>query len=209
MRTCLVVIGLLALVPSFTPAQDDTAVLKVTAKFMRDMTDILKPVKDKASAEAALPKLKPIDERLAVLMKKVGDSKLSAEDQKQLVPTLKGFGSEVELVRRLPEVRVLFTKELTLFKEAEEAEVAAAKAQIKVIETAIQYHQTQTRRLPKHLKELTEGGAPAMLPRGIIDPWKKPYQYDAAGPKNKGKKPDVWTVTPDKKVIGNWEEEKK
>ncbi len=40
----------------------------------------------------------------------------------------------------------------------------------------------------------------------LIDPWKKPYQYDPAGPKNKGSKPDLWTATPEKKVIGNWKE---
>ncbi len=35
------------------------------------------------------------------------------------------------------------------------------------------------------------------------------YQYDAAGKKNGGTKPDIWTETPDKKIIGNWPEEKK
>ncbi len=38
----------------------------------------------------------------------------------------------------------------------------------------------------------------------LLDPWMKPFQYDPAGPKNKGLKPDIWTVTPEKVVIGNW-----
>ena len=43
-----------------------------------------------------------------------------------------------------------------------------------------------------------------MPPDALLDHWKNPYQYDAAGPKNGGKQPDIWTVTPEGKVIGNW-----
>ena len=39
---------------------------------------------------------------------------------------------------------------------------------------------------------------------GLIDPWRRPYQYDPKGPMNEGRRPDIWTVTPDGKVIGNW-----
>lgn len=42
-----------------------------------------------------------------------------------------------------------------------------------------------------------------------LDPWGKPYLYDANGKRNGGKRPDIWAVTPDKKLIGNWPEEKK
>ena len=36
------------------------------------------------------------------------------------------------------------------------------------------------------------------------DPWKKPYQYDPSGPRNNGRRPDIWTVAPDGLEIGNW-----
>ena len=59
---------------------------------------------------------------------------------------------------------------------------------------------------PKSLKALTEGDRPLLKGAdSLLDPWKKPYQYEVAGPKNKGEKPDIWTVTPDNVVIGNWE----
>jgi hypothetical protein len=45
--------------------------------------------------------------------------------------------------------------------------------------------------------------------KALVDPWGNKYQYAAAGKKNGGKQPDIWTETPDKKIIGNWPEEKK
>jgi hypothetical protein len=43
----------------------------------------------------------------------------------------------------------------------------------------------------------------------LLDPWGNPYQYDPNGTKNGGRRPDIWAVNPDKKLIGNWPEEKK
>jgi type II secretory pathway pseudopilin PulG len=43
----------------------------------------------------------------------------------------------------------------------------------------------------------------------LLDPWGNPYQYDPNGTKNGGRRPDIWAVDPDKKLIGNWPEEKK
>ena len=44
--------------------------------------------------------------------------------------------------------------------------------------------------------------------KALINPWDKEFQYDAGGKHNDGKKPDIWTETPDKKTIGNWPEKK-
>ena len=43
----------------------------------------------------------------------------------------------------------------------------------------------------------------------FTDPWGNPYRYDPKGKRNGGKRPDIWTVTPDKTGIGNWPEQKK
>jgi hypothetical protein len=94
------------------------------------------------------------------------------------------------------------------FDALDDAKVAAAKAQIKVLDVAVQLYFIKNEKYPESLKVLTEGKNPLVEPSSLIDPWKNPYQYDPAGPKNKGKKPDVWTVTPDKKALGNWPEEK-
>jgi hypothetical protein len=49
-----------------------------------------------------------------------------------------------------------------------------------------------------------KGGAAFVFPDDLIGPWGHPFQYDPAGPKNHGEQPDIWTVTPQGKVIGNW-----
>jgi hypothetical protein len=49
-----------------------------------------------------------------------------------------------------------------------------------------------------------DGGPPLIAPAYLTDPWGHPWQYDPAGPRNGGERPDIWTVTPQGKVIGNW-----
>ena len=91
----------------------------------------------------------------------------------------------------------------------EKAKEAVARATIATLDRAVQVYFVKEGSFPPDLKTLTEGKPPIIEKRGLLDPWKKPYQYEPAGKKNKGKKPDIWTVTPDKKVSGNWEEKKK
>ena len=53
----------------------------------------------------------------------------------------------------------------------------------------------------------TDPTNPAILKNSdyLLDPWKKPYQYDSSGTKNNGTQPDIWTVDPKTGVtIGNW-----
>jgi hypothetical protein len=225
MRTYWVSIGLLALVPSLTLAEDAEADLKDSIKLATDFTDVLKSVKDKASAEAAVPKLKALDERFAVLKKKEGDiQKLSAEERKKLqtkygkafVTAMKAIGPELKRIEKLPDVKALLKKKSVLVKkmyedmeQSEKLKVNIAKTEIKTIDTVLQSYFLRFGEFPKNLKALAKGEKPFLDAESLTDPWKKPYQYDPAGPKNRGNKPDVWTLTPDKKVIGNWKEEKK
>jgi hypothetical protein len=58
---------------------------------------------------------------------------------------------------------------------------------------------------PAALSELTSAPVPRPPEPGeLIDPWGRPYQYDPSGPKNEGKRPDIWAVTPSGEVIRNW-----
>ena len=41
-------------------------------------------------------------------------------------------------------------------------------------------------------------------PAKLIDPWGRMYQYDAKGQRNNGLHADIWVVTPDGTIIGNW-----
>ena len=66
-------------------------------------------------------------------------------------------------------------------------------------------------RFPDNLAVLLEknpnGGPYLESPDALIDPWGRPYQYDTNGPRNKGMRPDIWTVAPDGRTIGNWPRE--
>jgi hypothetical protein len=80
--------------------------------------------------------------------------------------------------------------------------VQTARADVKAIEKAVQKYCIKRGEYPARLDALIGDGE--IGPDGLSDPWKREYQYDPAGRKNKGDRPDIWTVTPSREVIGNW-----
>jgi hypothetical protein len=84
--------------------------------------------------------------------------------------------------------------------------VLTAKADIKVLEKAVRAYCVQKGDYPESLQALVEEGV--LTPAGLRDPWELRYRYDPSGTKNRGLKPDIWTVTPDRATIGNWAKEK-
>jgi hypothetical protein len=52
---------------------------------------------------------------------------------------------------------------------------------------------------PPDLKTLVDIGI--LRAESLLDPWGKEFKYDISGKRNK---PDIWTETPGKKIIGNW-----
>jgi general secretion pathway protein G len=96
-----------------------------------------------------------------------------------------------------------------VFRYLEDAKEGAAKAGMKTIETACKAYEIKIGQLPNSLQDLLQppdGGKPYLEngTEGLNDPWGKPYSYDASGGHNGGQKPDVWTTTPDGRMIGNW-----
>jgi general secretion pathway protein G len=96
-----------------------------------------------------------------------------------------------------------------VFRYLEDAKEGAAKGGIKTIETACKAFEIKVGNAPGSLAELLNppGGGKPYLENGqeaLLDPWKKPYAYDASGGHNGGQKPDIWTTTPDGRTIGNW-----
>jgi hypothetical protein len=83
-----------------------------------------------------------------------------------------------------------------------------AIVQAKTISDACQQFEITTGRRPNNLRELTQpqpdGRAAILELDALIDPWGKEFQYDEDGNRNGGFKPDVWTVSPRGKTIGNW-----
>jgi len=223
MKTCLAVVALLALAASFTPMEDTEAIFKDAAKLMNEMTHVMKPVKDKASAESAVPKLKLLNERLAALKEKeLNAQKLPPEENRQLFAkhktpidaAIKAYGSEAARIAKPEEANAVMTPELSRFEETiqtmlvlKEARVSAARVQLKRIDKALQAYKLKTGEFPQALQFLTDGKDAPLNEKDLHDPWGQPYQYDASGTRSNGKMPDVWTRTPEKENIGNWEKE--
>jgi hypothetical protein len=89
--------------------------------------------------------------------------------------------------------------------QEKEDKVKLARTYIKTIEQVLAVYQLKYGHYPAKLKTLVEGPRPYFAkPEAILDPWGKPWEYNPAGKRNKGKKPDLWTVTPDKQLISNW-----
>jgi hypothetical protein len=91
--------------------------------------------------------------------------------------------------------------------KATNAQVDAATAQLGLLDQAVQTYFLKHDKFPEKLKTLVDGKI--VESKSIVDPWGKEYQYEVGGKRNGGRKPDIWTVTPDKNMIGNWPEEKK
>lgn len=102
------------------------------------------------------------------------------------------------------------TASAQLAETLEKAKISAAQTQIKLLDNAVTLYRLNNNSFPQKLERLLEAdpnnaSQPYLKERtSLIDPWNKPYQYDAEGPKNKGLTSDIWTVTPDKKTLGNW-----
>jgi hypothetical protein len=214
MRLSLVVMGLLVSVPPLMGAEDAEAQIKDLLKLINETEVILRAVKDKSSAEMALPKLKANGERFAALEKQL--NKVPAEQQKRLQARYEktaqkahhALQREVERVEKLPQAAAVL-KEVYPLKQASEARARIARLQVKHIQVACDAYKLSEGEFPRSLDLLTKGETPYLKAEDLLDPWKKPYRYDSTGPKNKGITPDIWTVTPDKQTIGNWKEEKK
>src|SRR5439155_27138330 len=144
----------LAFGASLTPLEDTEAIFKDTVKLMNEMTDVLKPVKDKAGAERALPKLKLINERLAGLRKKeLATPKGPPEENRQLFAkhktpidaAIKALAGETARIEKLSEAEAVLTRELSVFEETsktmrmmDEAKASTTRVQIKAIDKALQ-----------------------------------------------------------------------
>ncbi|MGA2258829.1 MAG: type II secretion system major pseudopilin GspG [Thermoguttaceae bacterium] len=95
--------------------------------------------------------------------------------------------------------------------------VDAAKAQIGLFKTALETYRYSVDTYPSDASGLQAlRDAPADLQgkwdgpyidRDVpLDPWHQPYQYKCPGNKNRDSF-DVWTVSPEGEMIGNWSEE--
>lgn len=84
-----------------------------------------------------------------------------------------------------------------------------ARTQVKgTLTNACQAYYLKHSQWPDTLQQLTVKDDMGMIylenQDALLDPWKKPYQYDKSGQKNNQTKPDIYTTAPDGEIIGNW-----
>ena len=79
------------------------------------------------------------------------------------------------------------------------------RIRLQVLDQSVQSYLGRNGKLPANFKAIVD--AKLLSSKALVDPWGKEFQYDISGKKTKNKEvPDIWTETPDKKVIGNWSE---
>lgn len=96
-----------------------------------------------------------------------------------------------------------------VFRYLDDAKRDRVKADVRTLTTACEaYMRNNDGNPPQSLAELVQppdNRKPYLPgPEALLDPWGKEYQYNPAGPRNRGLKPDIWTVTPENEEIGNW-----
>jgi hypothetical protein len=189
-------------------------------KIVPRLAELLKSVKDEASAAAVKPEF---DRLAAEMMKLVGEGQRLPEEQQNAVKDLMAerlkqpmeeMQREVKRLEAMPAVYQALMKGNPLQKKSDTAKKDVARVTARNLTTAAQTYRIKYGDYPTALSDLADGrnGDKPFIERGTLtDPWGRPYQYDPAGPKNGGIRPDVWSLgPPDEKdgVIGNWQREK-
>ena len=77
------------------------------------------------------------------------------------------------------------------------------RIRLDILNKGVQSYLGFNRKLPPNLKALVD--EKILRRESLVDPWGKEFQYDVTGKKTKNKEvPDIWTETPDKNIIGNF-----
>ncbi len=94
-------------------------------------------------------------------------------------------------------------------KKPTDAEIKKAKLDIELWEKVVATYHIKNSKPPKELADAKHYIDLKMNTDPFTSPWGAKYEYDPDGPKNGGKKPDIWVKTPDGEIIGNFPEPKK
>jgi hypothetical protein len=185
---------------------------KALLKQATRLVETMKEIKDRADAQKAKRELENIVS--GFIKAQEGFRKLPRADREKIeatyAPKLEDvkaqFNRESERLHKTEGVMDVLG-DLAPFKLAREARLKQAQLLVQSLDKALQIHKITTGEYPAKLEALAEGDKPLVEKKHLKDPWGRPFLYDVNGPKNKGNKPDVWSLgPPDKKdsLIGNW-----
>jgi hypothetical protein len=101
---------------------------------------------------------------------------------------------------------LLHVPDESVFGRLETAKVDRAKADIVALTNAVHAFKLRTSNYPDSLEALVYPsiGKPLIAVESLLSPWGRPYQYDPNGPRNQGKKPDIWIEVSSTLTIGNF-----
>lgn len=89
-----------------------------------------------------------------------------------------------------------------------DSKASRTKSDAMTLSSAVQMFKDSTGAYPTCLQQLAhppDGGKPYLdREEFLLDAWGRQFDYDPQGPRNEGKQPDIWTVTPQGELIGNW-----
>ena len=205
---CLMLLALTGLARA--DEKEAEAKVKHLLELMSKSIPVLEGIKDRESAEKAKPDLTKIFdemEKLARDFSKTPDEvkkKLEAAYKPKFEEQAARYRKEIERLRKEQAV-VKVLGDIGPFKSLENQKEVVVRFRTLALDGAVKAYQLQNGNFPEKLEDLAAGEKPLVEKASLKDPWGKAYQYDAAGPKNKGAKPDIWTTDPSGKVIGNWD----
>ncbi len=93
------------------------------------------------------------------------------------------------------------------FQQYQDSKLSTAKVNARALAQLVEIFKTKHDRSPNSLDELTmpvDGMSAMCPPDKLRDPWGKPFQMDAAGPRNNGAAADIFTTGPNGQIIGNF-----
>jgi hypothetical protein len=194
---------------AYADEKDPEALAKSLYESAVKVVEVMEGIKDKEGAEKAKAQLAKHFEEAQRVEKEF--RALSAEGRKKLeekwrpkLDALKDrFQKEGERLSKDEAIRKVLA-DVGPFKAVVDAKVAAARLQVAQIDQALKAYFLANGKYPRALDELEKGDRPFIEKGKLKDPWGKAYQFDPDGAKNKGLHPDVWTVDPSGKTIGNW-----
>jgi hypothetical protein len=133
-----------------------------------------------------------------------GEASSSSSSQREAAP----LDTVEEQKRRFEKAREELDKALVL-PQLERAKEDLARAQARVVAQAADTYRKNHDQYPNDVRVLAQpdplnDNKPYLSDDAILDLWGKPYSIDPAGPNHKGAQCDVFTVTPQGKVVGNW-----
>jgi hypothetical protein len=214
--SAIVVMPVVALGVSSQPAPDET--IRQLDHNLTNILALLKDITDQKSAQDATAKLAAVDNEVSAAAEALRKStaRPSADGEKRMAAMQKQLDEiEKQMVRiaanrRIADVLDKLTAIKGFANVLKESLTGRARIGVKTLEMAAAAYQIQYGVRPDSLFQLTAppGGRPFLEKEALIDPWERPYQYIAAGLKNGGLKPDIWSQGPvpddNTKVISNW-----